>query len=227
MACVFVEVTNQKPWNLKDISNANVSTGLKNLNVFEQCDIESGEESGQFHQVQCDVCHNNFEDTTQLDEHRKIHFSVIVHSCPDCKDKFLSKSSLEKHQQVVHQSGQPINEEKSASVIVEDRPKIVIKCQYCKESYQINNPQEFKSHERKCKVVQMKVDVKPLTIFKVKTPSRTHLESSGNRLFSCNICQKSFSSKYFLNSHALVHSSSAVKAHSNTAVRMVVNQRKY
>ena len=47
---------------------------------------------------QCSECQSNFEDYSQLVEHKKTHFEIVKnHECNICKDKFVQRTELIEH----------------------------------------------------------------------------------------------------------------------------------
>lgn len=187
MACVYLEIKNEKPWKLKDIPIQN-----------KKPDVEESSKS------RCDICKETFEDEPQLNEHRKVHFTVVLLSCPDCKDKFLNKTTLESHRKAFHLTEIPkVVEEKVAM----SKPKIVYKCQYCQRSFQFQNPLEFRGHVKNCQNAQKLAKPPSSSVLKMTNHTKIQTASCEKLQFKCNICQKSFKTKYFLNSHSLIHSS--------------------
>ena len=180
------------------------------LNLLNHQQAEHG---GEHLPIKCEVCTKSFQLPEQLKRHMKYHINT-EHLCSDCGEMFLTKRKLQ-----FHMAQHKLFTCNSCSRVFEGRVSLRSHRKKCVKSHTKKTKIKLTS-EYSCPKCNkyfansdfLEVHLKPdkchtcSKIISCATHSKIHQKShSRNKIVSCELCDKKFSSLKFLAMHKQIH----------------------
>jgi KRAB domain-containing zinc finger protein len=140
-------------------------------------------------QLRCKVCNKKFKTLFWYKKHASAHTNVKTYACDLCDKVFREGSILRCHKRQIH------------SLVKR------FKCDHC--DYSSNNKVNFASHVKVLHTdvnqSNIKCDNCELRFFKEEDLMRHRIKEHNAPRFTCQICEKSYTSKQYLNIHKAIH----------------------